>query len=170
MKVLFYKSQWWVCCICLLRQLGWVKYELSWVWIKLKYVIVEQKFHAQSRCCMCLVSETITCTCRSIISVCLKEEVFTAPPTPKSSKISMLYVLCSVSKLSTSYWKIIYASYSTLFKELKNSIKIKVGQMVFELLIQNQNFDCFGINFITAWRTKISIPFLSSFNNSFIDA
>ena len=39
----------------------------------------------------------------------------------------------------------IYASYSKLSKELKNSIKIKVGQMVFELLIQKQHFDCFDL-------------------------
>ena len=32
--------------------------------------------------------------------------------------------------------KIIYASYSKLSKELKKSIKIKVGQVVIELLIQ----------------------------------
>ena len=37
----------------------------------------------------------------------------------------------------------IYASYSKLSKELKNSIKIKVGQAVLELLIQNQYFGYF---------------------------
>ena len=36
----------------------------------------------------------------------------------------------------------IYTSYSKLSKELKNSIKIKVGQAVLELLIQNEHFDC----------------------------
>ena len=35
-----------------------------------------------------------------------------------------LHVLCSISKLSTPFWKIIYASYSILFKELKNSTTI----------------------------------------------
>ena len=39
----------------------------------------------------------------------------------------------------------IYESYSKLSKELQNSIKIKVGQAVFELLIQNEHFDCFGL-------------------------
>ena len=39
----------------------------------------------------------------------------------------------------------IYVSYSKLSKELKNSIKIKVGQVVFELLFQNQHFDCFDL-------------------------
>ena len=34
-------------------------------------------------------------------------------------------------------------SYSKLSKKLKNSIQIKVGQAVFELLIQKQHFDCF---------------------------
>ena len=36
----------------------------------------------------------------------------------------------------------IYASCNKLSKELKNNIKIKVGQAVLELLIQ-QHFDCF---------------------------
>ena len=39
----------------------------------------------------------------------------------------------------------IYASYSKLSKELKNSIKIKVGQAVLELLIQKQHFDSFTL-------------------------
>ena len=39
----------------------------------------------------------------------------------------------------------IYASYSKLFKELKNSIQIKVGQAVFELLIHNKHFGCFDL-------------------------
>ena len=39
----------------------------------------------------------------------------------------------------------IYASYSKLSKALKNSIKIKVGQVVIELLIQKQHFDCFDL-------------------------
>ena len=39
----------------------------------------------------------------------------------------------------------IYASYSKLSKELKYSIKIKVGQAVLELLIQKQHFDCFDL-------------------------
>ena len=30
-------------------------------------------------------------------------------------------------------------------KNLKNSIKIKIGQAVLELLIQNQHFDCFDL-------------------------
>ena len=54
-------------------------------------------------------------------------------------------VLCSISKISTSFWKIIYASYGKLSKELKNSIKIEVGQAVLELLIQTQHFDCFDL-------------------------
>ena len=40
----------------------------------------------------------------------------------------------------------IYVSYRKLSKELKNSIKIKVGQAVLELLIQKQHFDCFVLN------------------------
>ena len=38
----------------------------------------------------------------------------------------------------------IYASYSKFSKELKNSIKFKVGQAVLELLIQNQH-GCFDL-------------------------
>ena len=36
-----------------------------------------------------------------------------------------------------------YASYSKLYQEIKNSIKIKVDQAVLELLTQNQHFVCF---------------------------
>ena len=43
------------------------------------------------------------------------------------------------------FWKIIYASYSKLSKKLKNSIKIKVRQVVLELSIQKQHFDCFDL-------------------------
>ena len=35
------------------------------------------------------------------------------------------------------FLKILYASYCKLSKELKNTIKIKVGQVAVELLIQN---------------------------------
>ena len=48
-------------------------------------------------------------------------------------------------KFINIFWKIIYVSYSKLPKELKNSIKIKVGQAVLELLIQKQYFDCFDL-------------------------
>ena len=40
-------------------------------------------------------------------------------------------------------------------EELKNNIKIKVGQAVLELLIQNQHFDFLIYNLKTAWPTKI---------------
>ena len=40
-----------------------------------------------------------------------------------------------ISKLPVSFWKIIYASYSKLSKELKNSNEIFVDQGVLELLI-----------------------------------
>ena len=39
----------------------------------------------------------------------------------------------------------IYASYAKLSMELKNCIKIKVGEAVLELLIQKQHFDCFDL-------------------------
>ena len=60
---------------------------------------------------------------------------------PKKSKISMF---CALSQnYQHLFEKIIYTSHSKLSKELKNSIKIKVGQEVPELLIQKQHFDCF---------------------------
>ena len=52
-------------------------------------------------------------------------------------KAQKLTFLCFIAELSTSFWKMIYASYSKLSKELINSIKIKVGQAVLELLIKN---------------------------------
>ena len=66
----------------------------------------------------------------------------TAPSTPKASKLAcfVLYL-----KIINIFLKKTYASYSKLSKELKNSIKIKVGQAVLELLIQNQHCDCFDL-------------------------
>ena len=43
-------------------------------------------------------------------------------------KTSMFYALSQNNQPS---WKIAYASYSKLFKELKNGIEILVGQVVF---------------------------------------
>ena len=61
---------------------------------------------------------------------------------PKAVKLAcfVLYL-----KISTSFWKIVYASYRKLSKVLKNGIKIKAGQAVLELLIQNQHFECFDL-------------------------
>ena len=38
-----------------------------------------------------------------------------------------------------------YVSFCKLSKELKNNIKIKVEQAVFELLIQNEHFSYFDL-------------------------
>ena len=46
------------------------------------------------------------------------------------------HVLCSIWKLSTPCWKIIYVSYKKLPKELKNGIEILVGRKVFKLWIK----------------------------------
>ena len=46
------------------------------------------------------------------------------------------HVLCTISKIPTAFWKIIYESYGKLSSELRNSIKIYIGQAVPELLIQ----------------------------------
>ena len=61
-----------------------------------------------------------------------------------------------------------YESYSKLSKELKNSIKIKLGKAVFELLIHNSILTVLICNLKTDWPTKISMAFLSSLNNSYI--
>ena len=88
----------------------------------------------------------------------------TALPTSKSSKISMFFALPQ-SYQHLFEKKIIYASYSKLSKELKNSIKIKVRQAGFELLIQTNILTVLICNLKTAWPTKISVPFLSSLND-----
>ena len=56
--------------------------------------------------------------------------------------------------------KMIYASYSKLSKKPQNNIKIKVGQGVLELLIQNQHFTVLICNLKDAWPTKISMPLI----------
>ena len=68
-----------------------------------------------------------------------------APSTQKISKIFNSISIQFNKHVFALSQKIIYANYSKLSKELKNSIKIKVGQAVFELLIQNQHFDCFDL-------------------------
>ena len=60
---------------------------------------------------------------------------------PQKAPKSACFVL--FLKIINIFLKMIYASYSKLSKELKNSIKIKVGQAVLELLIQKQHFHCF---------------------------
>ena len=62
-----------------------------------------------------------------------------------SQKAPKLACFVLYHKVINFFWKIIHASCSKLSKELKNSIKIKVGQAVLELLIQKQHFDCFDL-------------------------
>ena len=61
---------------------------------------------------------------------------------PKAPKLScfVLYL-----KIINIFLKMIYASYSKLPKELKNSIKITAGLAVFQILIQKQHCDCFDL-------------------------
>ena len=47
-----------------------------------------------------------------------------------------IIMFCLNLKLSKDFWKMIYASYSKLFKELKNGIEILVGQAVLKLWIK----------------------------------
>ena len=61
----------------------------------------------------------------------------------KAPKISMFCAL--PQNYQHLFEKIIYASNSKFSNELKNSIKIKVGQVVFELLIQNEHFGCLDL-------------------------
>ena len=62
----------------------------------------------------------------------------TAPLTKKKKKKKkkQQHGLCFISKLSTFFQKIICASFSKLSKELKNGIKIEVGQAVCVLQIK----------------------------------
>ena len=80
-------------------------------------------------------------------------------------KVQNQHIFCSISKLATSIWKITYASYSKLSKELKNYTEIKVGQAVLELWSKTNILAVLIYNLKTAWPTKISMPFLSSLNN-----
>ena len=41
--------------------------------------------------------------------------------------------MCSFSKLSTPFWKMLGASYIKLSRDLKNNIKIQLGQAALEL-------------------------------------
>ena len=68
-------------------------------------------------------------------------------PTPKSSKIIIIifFFVLYLKIINISLKKLIYECYSKVSKELKNNIKIKVGQAVLELLVQNQHFGCFGL-------------------------
>ena len=73
------------------------------------------------------------CTClmtKLLINVPCSSLKRTAPVTKN------YHVLCPISKLSTPFWKILYASYSNLSKELKNGIEILIGPVVFKLWIK----------------------------------
>ena len=60
----------------------------------------------------------------------------------------------------------IYESYSKLAKELKNNIKMQVGQAILENFIDQNNILTVLIhNLKTIWPTKMSMPFLSSLDN-----
>ena len=75
------------------------------------------------------------------------------------------HVLCSMSKLSSSFWKLLYGSNNKLSKKLRNSIKIWTGQAVLELLIQTSFWLFWSIALKPLGPTKISVPFLGSLNN-----
>ena len=61
----------------------------------------------------------------------------------------------------------VYESYSKLSKELKSSIKIKVGQSVLELIVIDQSniLTVLIYNLKTTWPTKLSTSMLSSLGN-----
>ena len=61
---------------------------------------------------------------------------------PKAPKLACFVLYLKI--INPFFWKIRYASYSKMSKELKNSLKIKVGQAVLELLIK-QHFVCFDL-------------------------
>ena len=87
----------------------------------------------------------------------------TASPTPKLS----LFCLCSISKSSTHFWKMIYTFYSELSKKLKNIIKLLVGQRLLSYW-SKQHFDFFFwyVTF-TAWPTKKKVFGLLKFQCHF---
>ena len=72
-------------------------------------------------------------------------------------KISMF--LCSISKLSTLFREMIYASYSKFSKELKNSIKIKDRPSRSWVIDTNNILTVLIYNLKIAWPTNISMPF-----------
>ena len=49
----------------------------------------------------------------------LPEKKLSVPPPPAASPTKNKHVLCSISKISTRFWKMIYTSYSKLSKELR---------------------------------------------------
>ena len=57
----------------------------------------------------------------------------TAPPTKK--KFPFLFFVLYL-KIINNFWKIGYASYKKVFKELENGIEILVGQAVFKLYVK----------------------------------
>ena len=72
-------------------------------------------------------------------------------------------MFCPVSQnYQHLFWKIIYASYSKLSKELKNSIKIKVDQAVLELLTQTT----FLLFWSITWKLLVPLKFQCHFFNS----
>ena len=83
------------------------------------------------------LSTTFTLACMSfvVVSICFQVWKCTIQGVldllPKNQ-----HVLCAISKLSTPFWKVIYAPYSKLSEKLRNSTKILVGQAVLESLIQ----------------------------------
>ena len=82
-----------------------------------------------------------------------------APPTKN------LHILCSISKWSTIFWKIKYASCKKLFKELKNGIEILVGQVVLSYRSKQPKCWFWINNTITAWPTLTLMLFLSSLHS-----
>ena len=71
---------------------------------------------------------------------CLKGVLHLLPQKAPNLACFVLYL-----KIINIFLKNDNAYYSKLSTELKNSIKIKVGQSFLELLIQNQHFDCFDL-------------------------
>ena len=57
----------------------------------------------------------------------------------KKKKAPKLACFVLYPKIINIFWKTIYASYRKLSKELKKSIKIKVGQAVLELFLSFLN-------------------------------
>ena len=84
------------------------------------------------------------------------------------TKISMF---CTLSQnYQHLFGKMIYTSYCKLSKKLKNSIKIQIGQLVLDLLIQTPFWLFWSITLKIIWPTKMSMAFLNFLDNLLSDA
>ena len=78
---------------------------------------------------------------------------------------TLAWLLLYLKIINIFFWKIRYASYSKLFKELKNGIEFLVGPAFFEIMDQNSQNIVLINNSWTDWPSWISMLFLISLDN-----